>query len=104
MQRVRGRGHVERVDHDRVRGEFVRRPGLPGEHQGAAARGCIACEHRPDVPAEVLWPRDTWTDKDAYDAEARKLGGMFVDNFKAFADRVSPAVRAAGPKPDSTRR
>ncbi len=51
----------------------------------------------PDVPAEVLWPRDTWADKDAYDEQASKLARMFVDNFKAFEDRVAPAVRGAGP-------
>jgi phosphoenolpyruvate carboxykinase (ATP) len=52
----------------------------------------------PDVPREVLWPRDTWVDKDAYDSQARKLAQMFVDNFRAFEDRVSDSVRAAGPR------
>ena len=52
----------------------------------------------PDVPAEVLWPRDTWADKDAYDARARQLADMFVENFKQFEDRVSESVRAAGPR------
>ncbi len=61
-------------------------------------------ERCPDVPAEVLWPRDTWADKDAYDAEARKLAGMFVENFKGFADRLSAPVRSAGPHPDATSR
>ena len=54
--------------------------------------------HCPDVPDEVLWPRDTWADKDAYDRQARKLAAMFVENFKTFEDRVSPAIRAAGPR------
>ncbi len=53
----------------------------------------------PDVPAEVLWPRDTWADKDAYDTQARKLARMFVDNFAQFEDRVDAAVRGAGPRP-----
>ena len=53
----------------------------------------------PDVPAEVLWPRDTWADKDAYDVQARKLARMFVDNFAQFEDRVDAAVRGAGPRP-----
>jgi phosphoenolpyruvate carboxykinase (ATP) len=52
----------------------------------------------PDVPEEVLWPRDTWADKDAYDRQARKLASMFVENFKTFEDRVSPDVRGAGPR------
>jgi phosphoenolpyruvate carboxykinase (ATP) len=51
-----------------------------------------------DVPSEVLWPRDTWLDKDDYDRQARKLAGMFIDNFRAFEDGVSEAIRSAGPK------
>ena len=53
----------------------------------------------PDVPAEVLWPRDTWADKDAYDRRARELAQMFVDNFGQFEDGVSDGVRTAGPRP-----
>jgi phosphoenolpyruvate carboxykinase (ATP) len=51
----------------------------------------------PDVPNEVLDPRQTWDDPVAYDTQARKLAGMFNENFKTFADQVSPEVRAAGP-------
>ncbi len=52
----------------------------------------------PDVPPEVLKPRNTWTSGDEYDAQARKLARMFNENFAAFADAVTPAVRSAGPK------
>jgi phosphoenolpyruvate carboxykinase (ATP) len=52
----------------------------------------------PGVPAEVLRPRDTWTDPSAYDAQARKLAAMFLDNFVSFQDSVSADVRAAGPR------
>jgi phosphoenolpyruvate carboxykinase (ATP) len=51
----------------------------------------------PDVPPEVLKPRNTWKDQAAYDAQAKKLAQMFVDNFKAFEATASPAVKAAGP-------
>ncbi len=51
----------------------------------------------PGVPDDVLIPRDTWADKDAYDAAARKIAHMFHQNFAAYADGVSEAVRAAGP-------
>jgi phosphoenolpyruvate carboxykinase (ATP) len=52
----------------------------------------------PDVPSEVLKPRNTWDDDAAYDAQAQKLARMFADNFEAFAGTVSADVRAAGPR------
>jgi phosphoenolpyruvate carboxykinase (ATP) len=52
----------------------------------------------PGVPPEVLTPRDTWSDRDAYDAQARKLAGMFAENFMRFADQVSPEVAGSGPR------
>ena len=35
----------------------------------------------PNVPSEIMNPRDTWEDKAAYDAQAKKLAKMFQDNF-----------------------
>jgi phosphoenolpyruvate carboxykinase (ATP) len=52
------------------------------------------------VPDEVLNPRDTWEDKEAYDAQAKKLAGMFRENFKQYADGVSQDVLDAGPPED----
>jgi phosphoenolpyruvate carboxykinase (ATP) len=49
------------------------------------------------VPADVLDPRNTWSDKAAYDAQAKKLAEMFRKNFEKFGN-VDEAVRAAGPK------
>jgi phosphoenolpyruvate carboxykinase (ATP) len=51
----------------------------------------------PEVPSEVLDPRMTWPDPDAYDAQAARLAGMFRDNFRKFAT-ASEAIRNAGPK------
>jgi phosphoenolpyruvate carboxykinase (ATP) len=53
----------------------------------------------PGVPAEVLVPRTTWADPDAYDAAARRLAGMFHANFAKYADGVSETIRTAGPAP-----
>ena len=51
----------------------------------------------PGVPSDVLQPRSTWADKDAYDAAAKRIAHMFHENFAVYADGVSEAVRAAGP-------
>jgi phosphoenolpyruvate carboxykinase (ATP) len=51
-----------------------------------------------DVPVKVLDPRGTWSDKAAYDAQARKLASMFIDNFKTFEADVDPVIIEAGPK------
>ena len=51
----------------------------------------------PGVPSEILQPRGTWPDPAAYDLEARKIAHMFHENFEAYADGVSKAVRDAGP-------
>ena len=55
----------------------------------------------PGVPSEILRPRDTWPDPDAYDAKARELAAMFAENFESYADGVSAEVRAAGPRVES---
>jgi len=52
----------------------------------------------PDVPAGVLDARGTWNDGAAYDAQARKLAGMFRDNFGKFGEQVSATIAGAGPK------
>ena len=49
------------------------------------------------VPAEFLNPRNTWSDKVAYDKKAIVLAKMFVDNFKKYADGVSDKILKAGP-------
>jgi phosphoenolpyruvate carboxykinase (ATP) len=51
----------------------------------------------PDVPADVLNPRNTWQNAADYDAQAAKLAAMFIENFRAFESGVSKAVLAAGP-------
>ncbi len=68
--------------------------------QIAAARhplfGLAMPESCPDVPAEVLNPRNTWNDKQAYDLTARDLTQRFEANFKQFESYVDDGVVAAG--------
>jgi phosphoenolpyruvate carboxykinase (ATP) len=50
------------------------------------------------VPHGVLRPRDTWPDKKAFDEQAKKLAGMFKDNFAKFEKFVPETVKKAGPR------
>src|SRR5438067_1075922 len=51
----------------------------------------------PDVPSELLNPRNAWRDKNAYDRSANELAERFAKNFEKF--EVPEAVREAGPAP-----
>jgi phosphoenolpyruvate carboxykinase (ATP) len=51
----------------------------------------------PDVPPEILNPRQTWLDKNAYNEKAKDLARRFHENFTKFAEDVPEEVRKAGP-------
>lgn len=51
----------------------------------------------PNVPAEVLNPRNTWADKDAYDAKALELAAAFRKNFAKFEEFANDEIMAGGP-------
>ena len=50
------------------------------------------------VPAEILNPRNTWTDKEAYDEKAKDLAQQFIKNFEKYASGVDEEILAAAPK------
>jgi phosphoenolpyruvate carboxykinase (ATP) len=52
----------------------------------------------PDVPSEILNPRETWTDKAAYDVKAEKLAVSFVKNFEQYVELANDEIMAAAPK------
>jgi len=51
----------------------------------------------PNVPSEILSPRNTWSDKAAYDKKANELAKLFVNNFAKYADKANDEIRSAAP-------
>lgn len=50
----------------------------------------------PDVPSNILKPRSTWSDPEAYDQKARELVRRFQNNFSRFKD-VPESIRNTWP-------
>ena len=50
------------------------------------------------VPSDILSPRNTWSDKSQFDETAKRLAGLFIENFKSYADHAKPEVMASGPQ------
>jgi ATP-dependent phosphoenolpyruvate carboxykinase len=51
----------------------------------------------PGVPREIVRPRAVWTDASAYDTTAKKLAGLFRENFRTYESGVSAEIKGAGP-------
>lgn len=49
------------------------------------------------VPSEILNPRNTWSDKAAYDAKAQSLANDFVKNFEKYQDQANEEILSAAP-------
>ncbi len=60
--------------------------------------GVLMPETCPNVPTEILNPRNTWSDKADYDKAANALADKFNDNFKKFEDGASESIKSAAPK------
>jgi phosphoenolpyruvate carboxykinase (ATP) len=51
----------------------------------------------PNVPTEILNPRNTWVDKDLYDQKASELGAKFRKNFEQFEQFANDEILAGAP-------
>src|SRR6266446_4620473 len=74
------------------------RAALDGRLAGVPMRkdanfGMLVPEACPEVPSEVLDPRGTWSDKQAYDETARELTRRFAANFAEFEPFVGREVK-----------
>ncbi len=52
----------------------------------------------PNVPANLLIPKNTWKDAGEYEQKAKHVAGLFKQNFKKFEAGCSDRIRNAGPK------
>ena len=52
----------------------------------------------PNVPDEVLNPKNTWADKDAYDRKANDLAAQFNKNFRQFESYANEEIMGGAPK------
>ena len=52
----------------------------------------------PHVPSDILSPRNTWEDKNAYDQKANELADAFNSNFSQFSDNANEEILDAAPK------
>ncbi len=94
-----GTGARMKIDHTRA----LLRAALEGLLEGVSESrdnpfDLAVPEHCPQVPDAVLDPRGTWSDKGAYDDQARDLVGRFHANFAQFENQVGEEVKAAAPR------
>ncbi|MBT1706260.1 phosphoenolpyruvate carboxykinase (ATP) [Chryseosolibacter indicus] len=51
----------------------------------------------PEVPDQILNPRNTWEDKDEYDAKAYYLANAFMNNFEKYAGYADEEILKGAP-------
>ena len=52
----------------------------------------------PEIPTEILNPKNTWSDKVAYDTKANQLAREFRTNFEPFNSDANDKILEAAPK------
>ena len=65
------------------------------KHQVFGLNMPVTC---PNVPAELLNPRNSWADVNAYDQKANYLASIFIKNFSKFEDKANEEIMSAAPK------
>ncbi|HLX26581.1 MAG TPA: phosphoenolpyruvate carboxykinase (ATP) [Candidatus Cybelea sp.] len=94
-----GVGHRMSIAHTRAMVNAAIEGRIPANFETEGFFGLRIPTEVPDVPRDVLNPRNAWADKAAYDEQARKLAKLFFDNFKRFEGHVSSAINAVAIRP-----
>lgn len=67
------------------------------EYKNHTVFGLAKPQSCPNVPSEILNPRNTWEDKEAYDAKALELAAAFKNNFAKFEEFANEEIMSGGP-------
>ncbi|MEJ5053044.1 phosphoenolpyruvate carboxykinase (ATP) [Sphingobacterium sp. MYb382] len=59
--------------------------------------GVLMPDSCANVPTELLDPKKTWADQEAYDKQAKALASLFIKNFENYADKANAEIRSASP-------
>ncbi len=94
-----GVGHRMAIAHTRAMVNAAIEGRIPNDFEAEPFFGLMIPRTVPDVPSDVLNPRLAWSDKAAYDEQARKLSQLFFDNFKRFEQHVTDSVKAVAIRP-----
>lgn len=68
------------------------------EYKNHAVFGISIPQSCPEVPAEILNPRNTWENKELYDQKAIELGEKFKANFAKFEEFANAEIMAGAPQ------
>jgi phosphoenolpyruvate carboxykinase (ATP) len=68
------------------------------EYQNHEVFGLAMPATCPGVPGDILNPRNTWSDTDAYDHQANELAGAFLKNFEKFSSFANDDIMAGAPR------
>ncbi len=94
-----GIGHRMRIDHTRAIIHAILQHDLDSiEYETHPLFEFQMPKTCPGVPNEILNPRNTWDNKDAYDEKATHLAKLFIENFSQFKEETGEEIVQAGPK------
>jgi phosphoenolpyruvate carboxykinase (ATP) len=60
--------------------------------------GVLVPQSCPQVPSEILNPRNTWASKEAYDTQANHLAELFLHNFETFKEFANEEIMSGAPR------
>ncbi|WP_426090372.1 phosphoenolpyruvate carboxykinase (ATP) [Flavobacterium sp. DSR3-2] len=66
-------------------------------YENHAVFGIAKPQTCPNVPSEILNPRNTWEDPEQYDKKAVELAQKFKDNFAKFEEFANAEIMAGAP-------